>query len=61
VVTLNNAKTVVVIPALNEEKTIGNVVESARKFAETVIIVDDGSSDETAEIASKAGAIVVRN
>jgi len=58
---LNNAKTVVVIPALNEEKTIGNVVESARKFAETVIIVDDGSSDETAEIASKAGAIVVRN
>lgn len=51
---------VVVIPAYNEERFIGSVVLNARKHAATVIVVDDGSSDATAEVAEAAGAIVVR-
>jgi glycosyltransferase involved in cell wall biosynthesis len=47
-----------VIPALNEEATIGGVVERLRKFG-CVIVVDDGSIDRTAEIAGELGAKVV--
>lgn len=50
---------VVVIPAYNEERFIGSVVLKARQYVETVIVVDDGSSDSTREIAAAAGAIVV--
>jgi glycosyltransferase involved in cell wall biosynthesis len=50
----------VVIPAYNEERFIGSVVLCAKKYADTVIVVDDGSTDATAEIAAEAGAIVVR-
>jgi glycosyltransferase involved in cell wall biosynthesis len=50
---------VVVIPAYNEELVIGSVVLRSRRYADTVIVVDDGSKDNTAEIASLAGADVV--
>lgn len=50
---------VVVIPAYNEELVIGSIVLRARRCAETVIVVDDGSKDDTAEIARLAGADVV--
>ncbi len=50
----------VIIPAYNEELTIGSVVLRARMFADTVIVVDDGSSDRTAETATMAGARVLR-
>ena len=49
-----------VIPAFNEEKTIGGVVEKAMKHAGIVIVVDDGSVDRTAEFAAAAGAHVIR-
>ena len=49
----------VVIPAWNEESTITQAVESARRFADEVIVVDGGSPDGTAERAAAAGAIVV--
>ncbi len=48
-----------IIPAYNEERFIGSVVIRARKYVDTVIVVDDGSKDETAEIALAAGAVVV--
>lgn len=51
---------VAVIPAYNEERFIGSVVINARKHADAIIVVDDGSCDETAEVAKAAGAIVVR-
>ena len=54
-------KIVVLIPAYNEERFIGSVVLQARKYAYEVIVVDDGSSDATAEIAETAGAVVVRH
>ncbi|MGD1060972.1 MAG: glycosyltransferase family 2 protein [Methanomassiliicoccales archaeon] len=53
-------RTSVVIPAFNEELTIGSVVLGAKLISEQVIVVDDGSTDKTAAIAELAGAKVLR-
>ncbi len=51
----------VVIPALNEEASVAFVVgRIPRHVAEEVIVVDNGSTDRTAQVAHNAGAIVVR-
>ena len=52
---------VVGIPAFNEEKTIARVVLEAQKYADKVVVCDDGSSDLTGEIALRLGADVVRH
>ncbi|MHB0869411.1 MAG: glycosyltransferase family 2 protein [Chloroflexota bacterium] len=49
------------VPAYNEERYIGSIVLKAKRRARTVIVVDDGSEDATAEIAMAAGAVVVRH
>lgn len=51
----------VIIPALNEEKAIGSVIQYAQNDASTgeVIVVDDSSIDETANISRKVGARVI--
>lgn len=49
------------IPAYNEEDTISDVVESAKRYVDRVIVCDDGSTDETADIARRSGAIVIRH
>ena len=54
-------KILVAIPAFNEGATIGSVVLKARQFASEVIVVDDGSSDDTAETAAMAGAHVIQH
>ncbi len=51
----------VIIPALNEEISIGSMVIKTKKYANHVIVVDDGSTDNTAEIAQIAGADVIRH
>lgn len=48
-----------IIPALNEEISIGSMVIKTKKYANHVIVVDDGSIDNTAEIARFAGADVI--
>lgn len=53
------AHRIVLIPAYNEERFIGSLVLQARKVAATVIVVDDGSQDDTARIARDAGAELV--
>ncbi len=51
----------VVIPAFNEEGSIANVVQQVRKEGlGIVLVVDDGSEDETARAAAQAGAHVLR-
>jgi Glycosyltransferases involved in cell wall biogenesis len=51
----------VIIPCLNEARTIGALVQSVRAQLPTVIVVDDGSSDATSQTAKAAGAVVVQN
>lgn len=50
----------VVIPAHNEERFIGSVVLTALEYASRVIVVDDGSTDFTSDVARAAGAEVIR-
>lgn len=54
-----NPDVAVVVPALNEEARVAGVVSELRRHFETVVVVDDGSSDRTAELARLAGARVV--
>lgn len=49
----------VAIPAYNEAATIGEVVRSVRPYADAVLVVDDGSTDNTPAVAEAAGAEVV--
>jgi len=52
---------VVGIPAFNEEKTIAKVVLLSQKYADKVVVCDDGGTDWTGEIARELGADVVRH
>jgi glycosyltransferase involved in cell wall biosynthesis len=54
-------KAIVVIPAYNEAKAIGRVVGELRAWKAPVVVVDDGSTDDTPALAEKAGAVVLRN
>lgn len=49
------------IPAWNEETAIGSVVLRAKQHVDTVIVIDDGSTDATGAIAALAGAEVIRH
>ena len=53
-------KPFIIIPAFNEEKTIKRVVKSIKKYYKNIIVVDDGSSDNTYEQAKESGAIVIK-
>jgi len=56
-----DVRILVCIPAFNEAKTIGEVIIKSKKYANTVIVYDDGSTDDTYEVANSAGATVIRN
>src|SRR5581483_4217625 len=49
----------VCIPAYNEAANIASIIERAANYASEVIVYDDGSADNTAEVAKHAGAIVI--
>ncbi len=54
-----NKKIVVVVPAYNEEASIGEVLAGIPAYVDEIVVVDDGSIDSTAAIARNAGATVV--
>lgn len=49
----------VVIPAFNEELLIGKVLQAMPSFVDSIIVIDDGSTDRTTEIAKSFNAIVI--
>ncbi len=49
------------IPAFNEGKVIDEVIKKCLKFSDQVVVCDDGSTDDTYEIADAAGAHVIRH
>lgn len=51
---------VAVIPAYQAEKTIGDVVRRLRSYTERIVVVDDGSKDNTLRCAQEAGAMTNR-
>jgi hypothetical protein len=53
-------RVLLIIPALNEQDSVGAVVHGGQEHGYDVCVVDDGSSDETGARASKAGAHVLR-
>ena len=59
---MSDRRLVAVVPAWNEEGAIGQVVDEIKAFdpAATVVVVDDASSDETANVAEAHGATVLR-
>jgi glycosyltransferase involved in cell wall biosynthesis len=58
---MHRAKVIAAIPCHNEERFVGGVVHQVSQHVDQVIVVDDGSSDRTAEVAEAAGAMVVRH
>lgn len=56
-------KLLVIIPAFNEASVIGSVIQSARKSlpSASILIVDDGSQDDTYAVSQKHGVMVVRH
>jgi len=50
-----------VLPSYNEEKNIANVIKGVLKNNIDVLVVDDGSTDKTSQLAEKNGAVVIRH
>ncbi|MFW6268960.1 MAG: glycosyltransferase family 2 protein, partial [Bacillota bacterium] len=55
-------KITALIPAYNEENTIGTIIKTLKKMEiiDEILVVDDGSEDNTSEVSRKLGARVVR-
>ena len=54
-------KVFAVIPAYNEAKRIGKVIEKAKRYVDQVVVVDDGSSDDTSVVSERYGVTVLRH
>lgn len=53
--------TIAIIPAYNEEKNIGKVIEKCKEYVNKIIVIDDCSTDKTATIAGESDTIVIIN
>ncbi|HYE31216.1 MAG TPA: glycosyltransferase family 2 protein [Methylomirabilota bacterium] len=54
-------RTAIVIPCRNESAAITKLVRAAMEHVETVVVIDDGSSDDTSARAARCGAVVLRH
>jgi glycosyltransferase involved in cell wall biosynthesis len=52
-------RSLAIVPCYNEEVAIRSIVEKTKHYVDTVVVVDDGSTDSTVEVAKNAGAIVL--
>ena len=52
-------QTLAIIPCYNEETTVGSIILKTKRYVDKVLVIDDGSIDETAKIAKDAGATVI--
>lgn len=52
---------IAVIPAFNEATRVGKIVVAAKAYVDLVVVVDDGSKDDTTAVAKEAGATVIRH
>ena len=59
--TITNMLKIACIPAFNEEKIIDDVIQRCKLYVDKVVVCDDGSTDNTSDVAEKAGAIVLRH
>jgi len=57
----NNKRTLAAIPCYNEATSIGSVILKAKRYVDEVLVIDDGSSDDSSEIALYAGASVLKH
>ena len=55
----SRCKTLIVIPCYNEEHTIANIIQKTKKHAKNILVIDDGSADNTAQVAKNEGVIVI--
>ena len=55
----SSSRSVAIIPCFNEEISIASMVLKTKRYVDAVVVVDDGSSDGTVELAKAAGAIVL--
>jgi glycosyltransferase involved in cell wall biosynthesis len=56
-----SSRRLALIPAYNEAERVGDVVTKARPYVDEVVVVDDGSADETGLVAERAGATLLRH
>lgn len=55
-------KTLIIVPDFNESQTMGKVIEDLRSWGfNDIVVVDDGSADDSGKIAGKKGAVVLRH
>ena len=54
-------KICLLLPAYNESKTIGQIIQESSAFISEIVVINDGSSDKTAEIAAACGAVCLTN
>lgn len=54
-------KLIAIIPAYNEESTIGDVIKATSRFVDEILVINDGSTDKTGETARNVGATIIDN
>lgn len=52
-------RSLALIPCYNEQQTVASLVQKTKPYVDTVLVVDDGSSDNTPRVAQQAGAVVL--